>query len=229
VSLNDSHMTYSGCEGSGTGAIEMSWLLSAKGGVFLQLIAGTSEFEAETYPTSLTGSQTATGQHAFGMEAGSIKCTSATFSGSLTGSSHTMTLNPAYSGCTAFNGFATAEIAMNGCSYVYSVGEGENYPQDITCPAGASITIKAGTCTISIPAQTGVRGDDYALLRPSSTGRDAIEIQSHLSGLTYTVTHDGFACPFNGTGTRTSGTYTGNTLLEGRSAAGLPANIKINT
>jgi hypothetical protein len=233
VTVNDSHLTYTpttqACGKGGTshsGTIEASWLLSAPGGVFLQPAYASGKFEAEKYPTSLVGSQEESSPHSFGTEAGPVKCATASFSGSLTEASNTMSLSPIYSGCEAF-GFLEASIEMNGCTYVYSVGAG--YPMAISCPAGKSILIKGGTCKVSISAQTGVKGNNYALLRPTSTGRAAIEIQHKLSGLSYTVTQDGFLCPFAGTGTRTTGAYSGNTLVEGRNGEGLPANIGIDT
>lgn len=230
VSLRTNRLRYSGCNqtDSETGSFEATWTLS---GVTMGAPFEESLFAAERYPATVVGSQEKEGTelHVINTEAGTIRCTNVTFGGSLSGAANPLSLSPTYSGCGAF-GFTEASVTTNGCSYAYWLDEEGGlggYPMDINCPAGKEIVVKTATCTMAIPPQSGRRASEYANLDSSPTGHSEIEITSKVANLTYTVTKDGFLCPFNGTGTRTTGTYTGKTLLQGQNGEGRPMNIKI--
>jgi hypothetical protein len=205
-----------------------SWAVTGKNGEGkadgLSLNEGVyaSIFEAERYPANLVGSQDAANPNLMEMEAGKVSCSNATFSGELSSEMELFALSGTYSECEAF-GFTEATVAMNGCKYSYTGTLTDE--MDIDCPAGKSIAITAATCSVSIPAQAGLSSVGYS--STSVSAHDAIRITPSVGGLAYTVTKDGFFCPFKGTGARTNGTYTGSTIVHGEDANGL-VNIRVN-
>lgn len=221
----------SGCYGnnnvtSESGQLLGSWLVSGKNaegkanGLSLNTGVYASIFEAERYPVDLIGSQDAT--NLIATEGGSVQCNNGSLSGGLSGDLEPLVLAPTYTDCTAF-GFVEATVAANGCSLRYEGTLTDDMA--IACPEGKSIVITAATCTVAIPAQTGLGTIGYSAA--SVSGHDAIRIAPSVSGLAYTVTKDGFLCPFKGTGTRTNGAYSGETVVHGEDADGL-VNIRVN-
>jgi hypothetical protein len=151
------------------------------------LASATPEFTASEYPATVTGSNTK------GSEV--ITATS------------TLTLTPTYTNCESF-GFLSSTVNFEGCSYVLhateKVSEGVyRHHFDISCPAGKSIKITSGTCKMEIKAQNSVT----TVKTTNSFSRYAIAWE--LNGLAYTVTQDGFLCPFGGTGNKTDAKYSG--------------------
>jgi hypothetical protein len=172
--------------------------------------ATTAKFTAmdNLYPKTFHGTNVA-GQETFTTEAGTVECAS-TFSGSLAGASQEVTVNAVYSGCKAF-GFLNATVAMEGCSYKFKITTTLTSPThhyqahvDVVCPAGKAIKITAGTCVVTIGAQTGLTTVD--LENHAST--TAILVRPTVGGVNYTVVTDGFGCPFTGTGAKGGATYT---------------------
>ncbi|HWO83816.1 MAG TPA: hypothetical protein VNM38_08525 [Solirubrobacterales bacterium] len=213
-----------GCGGGGTsygGQFLATWLLSATSGANLSVEVGgpTGLFEAEAYPVTYSGTQEEAAPLVFNTEGGSIQCKKATFTGSASGATSALALSPTYSECNAFGFTTSTVVTMNGCSYVYNAST-----MDISCPGENSISVTTAACTMSIPAQTGLSSVSYA--NTAAAGRQAISINHNITGLKYTITKDGFACPFGGTGTRTSGTYSGRTLLQGTDSAGVLEGIR---
>jgi len=209
---------------SESGSFNVTWKLS---GATTATLPESGIFGAERYPTNLVGNQEEGAPFKIRTVGGNIECKTAAFSGSLTAASGTMTLTPTYSGCSMF-GFPESTVATNGCSYKYYVeGSNKDYPMDINCPAGASIVVTGGNCSLSIPPQSGLKTVNYQLIEPSPTDRAKIRVIHTVSGLTYTVTKSGFACPLGGLGTYKTGTVSGNTIVEGTNSEGRPANIRI--
>jgi hypothetical protein len=170
--------------------------------------AQASTFTAEKYPATISGAQV--GEHVFSVESGlTVKCKSATFSGTLSAASSTITMAPVYKECVAF-GFVNSTVNFNSCNYLFHAGEEVAADKhagsvDIVCPKGGPIVITAGTCETQIPAQTGLNTNN---IENNTSPKDATASGS-LTGITYTKTKDGFGCPFAGTGTRTDGGYSG--------------------
>jgi hypothetical protein len=218
---------YSGCGEKFSGPLVGSWVVSGSDseskadGLLASFAAYDQLFEAESYPATLYGTQ-GEESNKIGTEAGKIYCTNTSFTGSMLGGGDMGSLTPTYSSCYAFAGLIKATITVNGCGLLY---EGVlSHEMSITCPKEATVIIKAGLCEISIPAQSGLKGVDYG--SSELEGRDAIALTNSVTGMTYTVTKDGSLCPFNGTGTRTDGSYTGNTLVQGKDTEGLLENIR---
>jgi hypothetical protein len=185
-------------------------------------------FQAAQYPATLSGGQAASYSNVLETEGGTVECGKATVSGQLSAVSDTLALSPTYSECKGF-GFASASVATNGCIYQLELEGtrfGSDYPATVgvACPEGKSIEITANNCTVSIGAQSG--------LGPAATSTDPanprrVEVEFNLVNLKYTVTKDGFACPFSGTGAKQNGAYSGPMTVSGANASQAPIDVEV--
>lgn len=175
-------------------------------------------FTSTTSPTGLTGAQV--GEHSFTAQGKTIKCTSATFTGTVTGTTaDKVSVYPEYTGCK-FNGIEATVSTLN-CEYTFDsdttesadfpAGE-EHAPVEITCSNGPITISVGGLCTISIGAQT-VHGVSYVAEGSGSTA-DML-VKATVKTITNTVS--GGLCFLAGieTGTRSDGEYVGNTTVKG--------------
>ncbi|HEY8502084.1 MAG TPA: hypothetical protein VIL21_05320, partial [Solirubrobacterales bacterium] len=203
----------------------------------LELLKPENQFrhpkvKAGSYPVTIHGSSTASQK--FTTEAGSVECSVSSYHALISAEEETskLTVTPEYKECKAsFGGSAT--IAMEGCAYDFRMVEkasADNYraDTDISCPAGKSIKITAGTCKAEIKAQTDRATVDFADDTGASPKKD-VTMRPTLVGIAYTVTQDGFLCPFNGTGEKTGGEYTSaeNITLTGQSPSESTQKIAI--
>jgi hypothetical protein len=164
------------------------------GGIFavVPAISLATNFTASSYPATFTG--TSSGQE-FWLEAGKVECSSTHFTGTLSAPSSSVTITPFYGSCKAF-GLSSASVSMNGCDYTFTTFG----TWSINCSSG-SILITAFNCKVTIGAQAGLAPLSLA----NASG--GLWMGPETGSLTYTVTQDGLACPFNGTGARTGGDY----------------------
>jgi hypothetical protein len=131
-----------------------------------------------------------------------------------------------YTKCKSF-GFAEATVSSNGCKYIFRPTEkvsSDNFKahMDISCPAGKAIEIVAATCAATIGAQSGLTSVD--LVNNTGASPKDISITLTVTKFAYTVTKDGFGCPFSGTGSKTDGELSGGgtlTASSGGSAVGI--------
>jgi hypothetical protein len=151
-------------------------------------------YTATLYPTTGTGTS-ALGNDIFTTEGGTVECASH-FVGTLKEKSNDLTITATMTGCKAF-GFLEAKVT--GCVFTFTTPFGSPIvaPVDVVNPC----TIEASTCHVTVPVQTGL-----AHIGITNNALD-VSILATLTGITYTVTKDGFLCPFNGTGAKTGGTY----------------------
>lgn len=183
-----------------------------------------------TYPATIHGSASKGGE-LITTEAGKVECATA-YHAELTAASTTLALAPTYTGCVAF-GFLEATVNPEGCKYVLHVTEQsaeDKYKAtfDVSCEAGKSIKVAAGTCKIEIKSQSGL-GSVALTNDTAATPQRDITFDPEVSGLAYTVTQDGFLCPFGGTGNKTGATFTANpaTTLTGQSPSNPETKIGI--
>jgi hypothetical protein len=183
----------------------------AIGGTPPKLVAGT-------YPITISGGQGT--QHVMSLQAGSLKCTTAKFNTSASGSTAQLTVGAEYSGCTAF-GFP-ATVSMNGCTYTFNilnqapVGSAYAGHADIACPAGKSISIIASgagltKCTVTILAQTT---DSEGLTFTNQSSISTIGLSLAIKGIDYHQ-QEGSGLGRCSTADPTAGTYTGSSTLVG--------------
>jgi hypothetical protein len=166
--------------------------------------ASAASYTASAYPATATGSNTK-GSEVFTTEGGKVECDSH-FQGSLSAASSTLTVTPKYTGCEAF-GFLEATVSFESCDYLFHATSTSSTTVDVVCPAGQSVKITAGTCKVEIKAQTGLKS-----VGTTNSGSSVIA-KPNVTGIAYTVTQDGFLCPFGGTGNKTGATYTGEVTL----------------
>ena len=170
--------------------------------------ASAAQYTASSYPATATGSNTK-GSEVFTTEGGKVECDSHFVTHSLGEASSTITATATYTNCEAF-GFLEATVDMEGCRYVFHVsGSGPTYSNtvDVVCDAGKSVKIVAGTCKAEIKGQTGLSN-----VATSNSG-SSILVKPSVESVAYTVTQDGFFCPFGGTGNKTDGKYTGEVTI----------------
>lgn len=165
-------------------------------------------FTASSYPAAGTGANTK-GSETFTTEAGAVQCDSH-FAGTLSGASSTLTVTPTYTNCEAF-GFLSATVNTEGCTYVFHATEQVsagvyNSHVDVVCPAGKSIKISAGTCRAEVKGQNGL-----TTVKTTNSG-GSVTVEPNVNNIALTVTQDGFACPFSGTGAKT-GAYHGHVVF----------------
>ena len=185
--------------------------------------AGEWDFAWEhvTPTVSLKGDQA--GTNVFTVPAGTVKCTSVTFSGSATGTTaetvpsktidyakHEITVTPSFSGCTAFG--QAAEVTTNGCTFTFTATSTTGGKLTaITCTFSAiTIMLKISGCTVTVPSQTpGTPTVDFT---ESGTGasRDILA-RATIGGIK--ATSSGGAC--GAKGETSTGTYTGTVTFKG--------------
>ncbi len=174
-------------------------------------------------PTYLTGHTTSS--HIFSAQAGTFKCTSVSFSGSLVGPERSsVTLVPAYSGCSIF-AFVAIHFKTNGCTYRFpapttepSTGTYTGEPPQIVCPAGKEMEITwtssgSSVCTQKIAEQSPAKGHVEYTNNTEPGGTMDYEMEAVLEGIVISST--GSLC-----GKAETGTFSGGTTIRGYSNAG---------
>ena len=170
------------------------------------------QFTASSYPATVTSSNTR-GNEVFTTEAGKVECDSHFVSHSLAAASSTLTVTPTYTNCEAFGLGAT--VNTEGCTYVFHATERistgvYNSHIDLACAAGKSIkwVTGGGLCRTERKSQTGL-----TTVKTTNVAGGSITVEWNVSSIAYTVTTDGFGCPFSGTGTKTDGKHTGHLVI----------------
>ncbi len=200
----------------------------------------------EEYPVTLKGEQMTT--NTLALEGGrKVECTGATFAGTIASKAEAeeskLTVEPAYSGCTAtiLGNKDLATITLNGCDYLLTSSEtttgtiaAEGWEVTgkevhLQCPAGASIEIHVFTteandlsntplCTYKIGAQTPTGDLDYKLTEKNAEGNGTKGgINETVTGVT-TTRASGTAT--NCGAASQSGSLTGEVTVEGFNKAG---------
>ena len=188
--------------------------------------AASANYTASSYPTTGTG-ESALGNDVFKTEAGNVECKSH-FEGTLSASSASLTVKAKYTNCKAF-GFLEATVNMGSCDYLFTNATGTGVLDQWTAKeihvkcteAGKPITISAGTCKATVGEQTTAGSVDLT----NNTAAKDVSVQATVTGVKYTVTEDGFACPFGGTGAKTGATYTQGSAITFASTNGATIDI----
>lgn len=173
-------------------------------------------FAAVSYPVTISGTQLGSGP-VFGTEAGSVTCESSTLtSPTLSERATSLTLTPTFSNCKAF-GSMTATVSATGCTFVLKEATETEFEKfegsmDLNCESEQSIVISTLSCEAQISGQTGLKTMKYVNQHSEVPSNFAATFS--LSGVKYTVTKDGFGCPFTGTGAKTSGTFSDEAVVK---------------
>lgn len=196
-------------------AIAMALALTATIGA---ASASATQFRAEEYPTSVSGTQT--GTHIFTVTGGknpsTVSCKVAKSSGTISEAASTLTVTPTYEECN-FDGFI-ANGRSNSCTYVFhSTTETAPYTGnvDISCSKEGDAIEFGGTCALKFPAQTARATMEFSNSGGHSRNR-TITATFNISGLKYSKT--GFGCS-GGNGTFENGTYKGTVVIKGEKSS----------
>ncbi len=193
--------------------------------------AASANYTASSYPTTGTA-ESALGNDVFKTEAGNVECKSH-FEGTLTGESANLTVKAKYTNCKAF-GFLEATVNMRSCDYLFTTGtflksteEGNTHEYTaavhVKCTNAAEpILISAGTCKTTV----GEQSPEGHVIITETTKTGDVDVQATVTGIKYTVTEDGFACPFGGTGAKTGATYTQGKEITFDSTNGATIDLK---
>lgn len=164
------------------------------------------EFEADTYPPTVQAAG-AKGGVWLETEAGPVNC-SVSFDGTLFSRESTLTLATSFSSCSAF-GFSGATVKAEGCNWVLHPTEvvaKNEYIAHVDLNCSTPIKVTAGSCEIELKGQTGLT--TVFLENNLAASPDELELTPMVSEIKYTVSKDGFLCPFIGTGNRSDGQLT---------------------
>jgi len=190
----------------------------------LSAAASAGTFKAESYPATITGTQTTA--VTFTGVVGKWTCKTVSMQGTLSEASSALNLAPIYSECSWAGVAATTN--MEGCTYEFTAGntvEGSESKiestMDVKCPAGKEVklVLNGGTCTIYIPEQTGLKSATFE--NTAAPTPDDVDLTLALSGIKYKVVNGLFGCPNNpADGTYTNGTISGVETLTADSKGG---------
>lgn len=173
--------------------------------------SATPKFTAPSYPALFTTSPFET---VFNRSDRFVVCESSSLDAEIIASSTTLTMAPAYSGCSTllFGENAPSTFKMNGCDYRFLLGEtageaekaeGFEYTGklDLACPPGQQIETtfylsqkehEKGKpfCTFGIASQTNLGSVDYG-----TTGSPAqLRLRTAVTGLAYTRLSGSLTC-----------------------------------
>jgi hypothetical protein len=175
--------------------------------------------QTNSYPLKLSATS-AFGNEIFKTEGGKVEC-KGSYSASVGAASSSVTAHPTYTECKAFGFFGEAKVVTTGCDYKFNLTTRlavDKYQahDDLVCSAGNKITIESGTCEVWVHGQTGLThvGIENMTQSPHNDLTIDATIGAAVGGagsITYTVTKDGFGCPFVTTlplpNTKTGGTF----------------------
>lgn len=170
---------------------------------FAASAAQAFEFTTTTAPVKVTGqvhNGATGGKHVFTTGGGEVTCTTISFTGTSTvTASKEQTIEPSYSGCTAFG--SPADIKMNGCDYLFTTpsvdaggGKRTGAPPHIICPTGNRIEITptffgASVCTTFIKEQTPTGGHIIYINSGINNHREMdLTVETTVTGVGYTGT-----------------------------------------
>ncbi len=168
----------------------------------------TPMFQSSSYPATITGTS-ASGNEIITTEAGKVEC-AGHFEGTLSEESSSLMLHATYTSCKAF-GFLSATLTTTGCHkhlhHTRKLADGSwlshyDYVCTPSAPSPPSYKLAASTCEFEIKPQTGIESANF-----TNSGSSIVMLLNG-SGIAYTVTKDGFGCPFSGTGNKTGATET---------------------
>lgn len=209
-------------------------VLSALGAQGASAVEHTVTSEAGFSPTVLTGSQEAGTKDVFKFTNAEVKCSSATFAGTMEGAgADHIRLVPTYKECAAFPGSVAATVHNEGCAYTldsdttqsaHFPGQ-EHAPVTLDCGDTGMIRITAAGCVIeletthSTPAPNTIVNHNLEGVRYSVVeheGKDALTVNWTLRTLKVTSTFPN--CVLLGlgnNGTHSNGTYEAASIISG--------------
>lgn len=185
----------------------------AMGAVVASAAHAEGDFEAESYPKTVSGGGEGNQTFTFGKE-NSVTCESSTYDGVLTEESTEFVFSAEYSKCK-FGG-AEAMVTMNGCTFKDTplklyMGDLWEVETHLECPAGKKVEIDESNCTITIPAQLGYSASLY---RDETTKPKKMKLLGSVDKFIFIVHKKNGFCNLT-EGEHTDGVYDGEGSLTG--------------
>jgi hypothetical protein len=206
-------------------ALNMTVIAACGIGLLVAAPSSGTEFHSSVAHTILSGSQI--GEDVFTFNAGTVKCKSATYSGTRsTSTTTTIRLAPSYSECTAF-GFVGATVHMNKCEYdyvtKYILDQSVSWI-DIVCPESKVIEVTAFNCALTIGPQK-----ERTTFTPTvigSTPSRLLKLALKITGIAYVQHSKSFpGCSSNETKPRTEGSYQAEVTVSGTNTEGSKVDL----
>jgi hypothetical protein len=173
--------------------------------------AAQAQFTSSAAHTTYAGAQSTRHQYTAGTGIGAMDCTTASFSGTGSGTSAVAsTIYPTYSGCRDSLG-RNVHVTKNSLVGTSTSGAGKGLVH-LDGEIILTVTTGFGHCTITLKAQNSVNGVTYT----NESGK--VKVTTHSNNVHSTIVGGGFACGTSST-TSTNGTYTGTTVIAGNGGA----------
>jgi hypothetical protein len=136
---------------------------------------------------------------------GEIGCATQSYTATTTTETTTsLTVTPAYSGCTTTSNGQAVPIDVNGCTYTFTVAAGTTNSTEQTihliCPAGQSLKITHPNCTVSIhpQASSGTTYTKHTTIFSIPIWHQHIEVKTTRHGLCQFIAPTAGASTFKG-------------------------------
>jgi hypothetical protein len=190
---------------------------------FAASAASAVEFKATNGPVNLRAGQDTT--HTLTLDGSAVTCGTTTFEANgVIAPSKTVTVTPAYSGCTAF-GFITQKIEMNGCRYEFLQPNGSLVGNlALRCPKEARVrlftTFLGSQCEVFF-GEAGNTNLEKVTYKNEMTSPTTVKVTAAVTGITAEKTKDTGICPLKGTGTVNTAEYSGISTVEGGGGIGI--------
>jgi hypothetical protein len=192
--------------------------------------AASAQFTSDKDHTLLHGIQTTSHVFTAGSGFGGISCTTATFSGTGTGTheagpptrynSSTQVVNPTYSGCK--DTFGRTVHVHNNLTYTFLSGASKG---SVEVTGSMSLTVTSGggavICTVTIVTPQTNNGISYT----NEGGK--VKVTTNTSNVKSVTAGGSLNCGV-ANGEHTGGTYTGTTVMNGEGTDGSAASISVD-
>lgn len=223
--------TVCGSKGTLTGTLSTEWTVTGySGGAAIPALvtdqppAGIfltgNQLAAESYPVSLSGSQSAAAKRTFDFASRTVTCSEASVAGEATSASSSFTLSPSYSNCTAvvLGNVLPATVDASGCTETYSVTASKapyTASLALTCSKPLKVVVSSGgttVCTYEVASQSGLGTVNLA-----NTGAGTlrgVDVAWQLTSIPFTRT-TGTLGTCGGSGGKGNATATGTVQVHG--------------
>lgn len=150
---------------------------------------------------------------------GTISCEVATFTGTsfVTSPQKTITVTPAYSGCT-FLGISGVVVNVHECTYTFLEPTGAGPftgSVDVNCPEGKKIEFEATGCKIAVGKQGPLSSVTYTNQAATEKLVKSVKVAANVTKIKYTASG---SCKI--LGEKEDGSYSGTAIAEGETELG---------
>jgi len=184
---------------------------------------------AQAVPVATTSAGPSVSVHGTGENIGekftvdgvTTECKTSHYTGTATNGSDTFELTPTYTNCTLAGTELVVHVTHEGCKFHFTLTERVTTIYrahvKIVCNPGP---IRIHATGVSCEATVGAAENENLTTVDITNDATDITIKPTVTGITATVTKDGFLCPFSSVGHKTGGTYTTTGYITGTASSG---------